>query len=87
MGRPSLVRTAARVAAAREAAQVSRLVSREYRSAAAGLEALIERLTKTARTLNPQDKSRAAIEASVESLQALLAAVGAELKSLEHVSV
>lgn len=90
-GKPSdrLTEIARRVASPgpRQAAQVSRVVSKEFQAASAALDALIARLEKTAGTVNPQDHARSALEGSVKSLRGIQTALSAELRELSRVQV
>jgi len=59
----------------------------EYVAALNGMTALIERLTKTAESLNPQDENRQLIESKVGDMQRLRSQLQRAYEGLKNVNV
>jgi len=59
----------------RTSGKVTKFVDQDFKAAVHGLDALIARLSKAAKTLNPQDEARGAIEQSVSEFQSLRSAL------------
>lgn len=55
----------------RNAAQVSKFTGKEFATAINGLEMLLDKLSKAAKTLNPQDEARAQIEQEISMIMSL----------------
>jgi hypothetical protein len=70
-----------------QAGKITKLVDRDLSTAMHGLEALIERLTKAARSINPQSESKAPLEHAVSNLQALKAGLSEEFQSLSMLEI
>jgi ABC-type phosphate transport system auxiliary subunit len=70
-----------------QAGRVTKFVDRDYATATHGLEALIERLGKAARTLNPQNESKAQLEHSVGELQKIKALLSEKFQELANVEI
>ena len=73
--------------ASRVAGKVTKLVDRDYAAAMHGLDGLIDRLSKAAKTLNPQDESRASLERAVEDFDALRSDLVREFRGLARVDI
>jgi uncharacterized phage infection (PIP) family protein YhgE len=71
----------------RKAARVDKFTHKEFQKAIEGLQQLIERLTKTAESLNPQDDARLQIEQEVTTLMNLKGDVSRSLKELSRVDI
>ncbi len=69
------------------AGKITKFVDRDYAAATHGLDSLIERLTKAARTLNPQNEAKAKLEHSVGELQKLKAQLSEEFQELASVDI
>jgi hypothetical protein len=82
-----LVKATKALEAGRVAGKVTKFVDRDYSAAMHGLEALIERLGKAAKTLNPQNESKATLEHSVAELQQLKAGLSEAFQSLSAVDI
>jgi hypothetical protein len=70
--------------------QSGRLVNftkNEYTAALNGMTALIERLTRTAESLNPQDENRQLIESKVGDMQRLRSQLQKAYEGLKNVNV
>lgn len=89
--RPSRAMVAAAIrtvlAEVRTAARVTKFVDKDFEAAVGALDAVTERLAKAAKTLNPQDEARAALEQSVEGFQGLKTALIAQFKDLSSVDI
>ena len=70
-----------------KAGRVTKFVDKDFSTAMHGLEALIERLGKAAKTLNPQNESKATLEHSVAELQGLKAGLSEAFQSLAQVDI
>jgi hypothetical protein len=70
-----------------EAGKVTKFVDKDYAQGMHGLDSLIERLTKAAKSLNPQNEAKAAIEHSVSNLQKLKAGLSEEFQELAKVDI
>ena len=70
-----------------QAGRVTKFVDKDYSQATHGLESLIERLTKAARTLNPQNESKAQLEHSVGELQKIKALLSERFQELANVEI
>ena len=70
-----------------EAGKVTKFVDRDYSTAMHGLEALIERLGKAAKTLNPQNEAKATLEHTVAELQGLKAGLSEAFQGLAQVDL
>jgi hypothetical protein len=70
-----------------QAGKVTKFVDKDYATAMHGLEALIDRLTKAAKTLNPQNEAKAKLERSVSELQSLKAGLSEEFRELAAVDI
>ena len=70
-----------------QAGRVTKFVDKDYAQGMHGLDQLIERLTKAAKTLNPQNEAKAAIEHSVSNLQKLKAGLSEEFNELANIDI
>jgi ABC-type phosphate transport system auxiliary subunit len=70
-----------------QAGRVTKFVDKDYAQAMHGLEALIERLTKAANTLNPQNEAKSQLEHTVGDLQKLKAGLSEQFQSLAQVEI
>jgi len=70
-----------------QAGKVTKFVDKDYAQATHGLDSLIERLTKAAKMLNPQNESKATLEHSVGELQKLKAMLSEEFQALSSVDI
>ena len=70
-----------------QAGKVTKFVDKDYAAAMHGLESLIDRLTKAAKTLNPQNEAKAKLEHSVSELQSLKAGLSEEFRELATVDI
>ena len=71
----------------RQAGQVTKFVGPDYAAADKGLGVLIERLSKAAETLNPQDDARGALEAAVDQFKGLRDSLKSGFDSLKSVEI
>jgi hypothetical protein len=70
-----------------QAGRVTKFVDKDYAQAMHGLDALIERLTKAAKSLNPQNEAKAKLEHSVGDLQKLKAGLSEEFNELSSIDI
>jgi len=70
-----------------QAGNLVNFTKKEYTAAVNGLAALIERLDKTAKSLNPQDPARETIESKVGDLKRFMGQLQASYKELNSVNV
>jgi DNA repair ATPase RecN len=73
--------------APRQAGRVTKFVDKDFAQATHGLENLIERLSKAAQTLNPQNEAKSELEHRVGELQKLKAALSKEFQELANVDI
>jgi hypothetical protein len=92
--RPSRAKVAAEirkildsVSPPRTAGKLTKFTEPDYKAALGGMSALIDRLGKAAKTLNPQDDARAEIEQKIQELNSLRGAVIQTFKGLESVEI
>ena len=71
----------------RQAAKLEKFMDKDFEGAVEGLDNLIKKLTKTSRTLNPQDEGKAEIEESLTALHQLRSSVKKTVEGLESVNV
>ena len=70
-----------------KAGQITKLVDADYSDTMHGLESLIDRLGKAAKTLNPQNESKATLEHSVSELQSLKASLSEFFQNLSNIDL
>src|SRR5512135_1790572 len=70
-----------------QAGRVTKFVDKDYAQAMHGLDSLIERLSKAAKSLNPQNEAKAKLEHSVSDLQKLKAGLSEEFQELATVDI
>jgi len=71
----------------RMAGKLTKFLDKDFEAAIHALDTLTERLSKAAKTLNPQDDARAIIENSVEGFQSLKTSLIAQFKDLSQTSI
>lgn len=69
------------------AGQFTKFVHKDYEVASNGLGILIDKLSKAAKTMNPQDESREAIESVVDHFQDLRKSLKSGFDSLKSVEI
>jgi soluble cytochrome b562 len=70
-----------------QAGRVTKFVDSDVAQATHGLDALVEKLTKAAKSLNPQSEAKAALEHSVANLQKLKAGLSEQIKELASIDI
>jgi DNA anti-recombination protein RmuC len=73
--------------AERTGAKLNNFMRGELKAPIAGIDRLIEKLRKTAQTLNPQSDTRAELEQSIEELKGLRAALEAQIRGVGQLDV
>lgn len=69
------------------AGKLTKFVERENHAAVHGIQQLMERLSKVAKTLNPQDPAKADVDSAIERLKSVEVSVGQILSALEDIDI
>jgi len=85
--RKAIVAGLVRASKSLNAGQITKLVDADYSDTMHGLESLIDRLGKAAKTLNPQNESKATLEHSVSELQSLKASLSEFFQNLSNIDL
>lgn len=71
----------------RQAGKLQKFMDKDFEAALSGLDNLIQKLSKTSRTLNPQDEAKGEIESSLTDLHKLRSSLSRTVSDLESVNV
>jgi uncharacterized protein YpmB len=71
----------------RQAGRVTKFVDKDVAQAMQGLDELVEKLSKAAKSVNPQNEAKAALEHAVSNLQKLKAGLSEEVSELSRIDI